>query len=248
MMGKPPAAASENAGRMSFVHDEHPARTVCKLHQIVQRRAVAIHAVKAFNGDPDRSLFSRTSVRSDAICEGLHIIMPGADPVRPAKPHPVMGARMDKGVVNDQVAELRQGSEDGDVRRVAAGKIQGRLTAEKGCGLGFERRMHARVYSLTMLRDTGSPALICCIDGRERSGSACGSASRSVGLWVRARGSMTEARMENPEVEGSRPRDAPRRRCRGRRRRSRARRSRGRRSCRRRGGRSARTGRASGRS
>mmetsp|Transcript_385 Transcript_385/g.599 ORF Transcript_385/g.599 Transcript_385/m.599 type:complete len:200 (+) Transcript_385:146-745(+) len=43
----------------------------------------------------------------------------------------------------------------------------------RSCGTSLSWSLvYSRVYSLTMLRETGLPSLICCMDGRARSGSA----------------------------------------------------------------------------
>ena len=111
------------------------------LREIGKRRAVAIHAVEAFDRDPGPAFPARRPPRADLVLERRRIVVRRLGEFRPARVHAVMGARMDERVVNHEIAALGQGREQGIVRGKAAAEIKRGFGAEKLRRLRLQRGM-----------------------------------------------------------------------------------------------------------
>ncbi len=108
---RPEAAAHgpQHAGGVRLVDDEHALVPARDLGQIVERRAVAVHAVEAFHRDPRRAGAARRPPVGDGVREGCGVVMPCLGALGLAHAQAVVDRGVDKRIVHDEVTALRQG-------------------------------------------------------------------------------------------------------------------------------------------
>ena len=109
--------------------------------EIAERGAVAIHTIKTLDGDPRAALMARSAPAADVILDGVGVVVRRFDHLGSSRAHPVMGACMDKRVVDDEIAALRQRRKKRGVRRKAAAEIERRFGAEKSRGIRLQAFM-----------------------------------------------------------------------------------------------------------
>ena len=124
---------------MRLVDDQHAVVRVGDGREVVERRAVAVHAVEALDRDPRRARAARRAPILDGVLEGLRIVVAGLGALGLAHAHAVVDAGVDQRVVHDEIAALRQRREQRQVGDEAAAEEQRAFGAEERRGLRFQR-------------------------------------------------------------------------------------------------------------
>ena len=138
-VGQAPSVAPENAGAVGFIDDQKGVLAIGQRGKVGERGDVSVHAVDAFDRDPDAADISRSTPLGDAIGEGVDIIMVGFDRRRPAEAHAFVRAGVDQRVVDDQVATCRQSRKYRAVGGEARREEQAGLAAEEACCVFLQR-------------------------------------------------------------------------------------------------------------
>jgi len=128
--GEAASLRTEHAGRMRLVDHHHGLVAIGDREQFGEVRAVAIHAVEAFDRQPGPPGASGGAPADDRRVERIDIVVRHPDKAGPAPAKSLVHAGMDQFIVDDQIAGLRQGREDREIGDIAATEIQGGLGAE----------------------------------------------------------------------------------------------------------------------
>lgn len=139
--GEPPPLRPKHARRVRFIDHQHGLVAIRNCHEIGKVRAVAIHAVQAFDRKPGPTLAAARAPTADRCVEGVGIIMRRPDEISASGPKPFVDAGMHQFVMNDQIATLWQRREDREIGNVAAAKIERCFGAEIGRRFALKRFM-----------------------------------------------------------------------------------------------------------
>ncbi len=153
---------------MRFVDDQHAVVTRGDRQEIVERRAVAVHAVEALDGDPRRSRAPRRAPILDRVLERLRIVVACFGALGLAHAHAVVDRRVDQRIVHDEVAALRQRREQREIGDEAAAEEERAFGAEEGRRLRFQRLVLA-VIAAQKPRSAGTDRHVA-LDGGARRG------------------------------------------------------------------------------
>src|SRR5579859_5480825 len=104
-----PAVGSEDAGGMCLIDQQECIVPIRELHEVGQRRAVAIHAVDAFDRDPNSSATAALPPSTKALLCGLDIIVREFERLGSACTQALSHTRVRELIPQDDVALLRQG-------------------------------------------------------------------------------------------------------------------------------------------
>ncbi len=126
---------------MRLVDDQHRVVTVGDSGEVGERSPVAVHRIEAFDRDPWRAGAAACAPAEDSVFKGLRVVMRSRCALGAAEFHPVVRARMDQRVVDEQVAALRQRREQRGVGREAGGEEERRLGAIVARRMRLERFM-----------------------------------------------------------------------------------------------------------
>ena len=139
--GKTDAPLAKNTDGMGLVNHQHGVMTVGKAREIGQRRPVAIHAVQALDGDPDRARTAFCAPGPYFLFERVAIIM--REWLERGSPqfHAIMDAGVNERVIEQQVTGLRQGCEQCGVGGESGAEEQAGFCTIMAGRKGFERFM-----------------------------------------------------------------------------------------------------------
>ena len=145
LRGKPAPAGAENTGGMGLIDDKEASVFPGKISQGRKGRTVAIHGIKAFDGDPRSAPATLLPPADNFPFECLDLIMRHGDRLRLAGCNAVMDAGMDQGVVKNEVFPQRQCGEQRDIGGKTAAEIDRFFRSEKCRCFRFQRLMFAVV-------------------------------------------------------------------------------------------------------
>ena len=140
---------------MRLVDNEHRVRFTRQRVEIIDRRNIAFHGVKALDGNPNAPGATVRPPSRDALAKSLDVVMRRAHRCRLAHAHAVVRAGVDQVVMNDEIAPLRQRCEDRRVRCEPAAHVERRLGTEEPRRLVLQRLVF-RIVPAQQPRTTGA--------------------------------------------------------------------------------------------
>ena len=138
LMRKPASARPIDARRMRLVDDEESVIALGERGERCEWGAVAVHAVKAFNDDPEPP---GARMRVERRFEGDGVIVADSQRLCAREPHALMRAGVNEFVIENEIAALRQRRQQRFIGRKSRADEERALCAEEARRFFFERLM-----------------------------------------------------------------------------------------------------------